>query len=114
MASLQWPGYDSWHDNIHVFDHTTATRPYTLEKLAHVVSKAVHKFMTVCPNAQSRQLFRFVLTSLVQQDMSNVQSTERRPDWWLRTIRFEDLVLLELRHVSKGSWQPVLCRVVRQ
>ncbi len=44
---MQWPGYDTWSDNIHAFDHTNAVNPITLARLAHVVAKEVRRFLTV-------------------------------------------------------------------
>ena len=39
--------------------------------------------------------------------MGGVQSAAN--GWTLDNINLEEIVLLELRHVSTGSWQPVLC-----
>lgn len=39
-------------------------------------------------------------------------SSEESPDWWIRSIPFEQLHLVELRHVATGSWQPVISRVM--
>ena len=49
---------------------------------------------------------------LLAQDLATVASTETRQDWWLSNVRFNELYLVELRHVSQGSWQPVLCWAV--
>lgn len=42
------------------------------------------------------------------QDMSTVRSTEADQSWWLNRIPLNQLVLLEIRNVSPGSWQPVI------
>lgn len=38
--------------------------------------------------------------------MRNVRGTE--PDWLISRYQFGNFYLLELRHVSPGSWQPVI------
>ena len=43
--------------------------------------------------------------------MKDAASQEVFTDWQLTQIRLEDLCLVELRHVSKGAWQPVLSRM---
>ena len=44
--------------------------------------------------------------------MSGTQSSEASPDWHLRNVPVERLKLVELRHVARGSWQPVLYLVL--
>ena len=34
------------------------------------------------------------------------------PEWSLVNVPFDVLYLIELRNVSKGTWQPVLSRVI--
>ncbi|KAJ3548012.1 hypothetical protein NM688_g5346 [Phlebia brevispora] len=88
---ILWPGYEPWSDNVHVYDHSAATHPFTLAKLAHATAKAVKKFL---------------------DNMGSVPSREPRADWNVSAVPFASLRLVELRHVSTGSWQPVLTRVV--
>ena len=40
--------------------------------------------------------------------MLTVQSQDAQ--WALQTTQFQQLYLVELRNVSRGSWQPVICR----
>jgi hypothetical protein len=47
-----------------------------------------------------------VLNALLQ-DMYESENTE--PRWALNQMHFGNLYLLELHHVSQGSWQPVIC-----
>ncbi|EKM52713.1 uncharacterized protein PHACADRAFT_31187 [Phanerochaete carnosa HHB-10118-sp] len=83
---INWPGYQSWSQVVHAFDHSYETRPITIAKLAHEIAKNVR---------------------LLKSDMRGVACSSA--DWSLDQINVEELVLVELRHVSTGSWQPVLC-----
>ena len=48
-----------------------------------------------------------------QQHAYDIDNDEHTHAEWLPTnIEWQDIVLLELRHVSNASWQPVLCRAV--
>ena len=47
-----------------------------------------------------------MLTGALVQEHTNSPSSE--PDWHLSRYPLDKLYLLELRHVSEGSWQPVL------
>ncbi|KAI0742184.1 hypothetical protein BC629DRAFT_1599789 [Irpex lacteus] len=85
-----WPGYDKWMKHMHVYGHTTDRPPITKALLAFHVARLIKEF---------------------REDMNNKQSTDQSSrDWWLPNVPFDRLILLELRHVSPGSWQPVLCR----
>ncbi|KAJ3553987.1 hypothetical protein NM688_g3334 [Phlebia brevispora] len=86
---INWPGYESWSDGLHVVDHNT--QPYTLARLAQVIAKTIQKFCG---------------------DNAQVRTREPRADWAVNSIPFESLYLLEIRHVSSGSWQPVISRVL--
>lgn len=80
-----WPGYDRWHH-----ENSLDARPgRTLEQVARQVAARIWEF---------------------HQAMSTVPGGN--PDWDLRNVPFRDLYLVELRNVSQGSWQPVLCRRV--
>ncbi|KAI0347635.1 hypothetical protein BDW22DRAFT_1349660 [Trametopsis cervina] len=60
------------------------------------------------------KLAQYVVKGVRQclQEMSRSStSKDPRPDWHITRYSFEKLVLLELRHVSVGSWQPVLAVV---
>ena len=109
-STSQWPGYQPWHYVFHIYDHAYESKPITLAKLAHEVAKAVRQFKQVSTNPSlSRQLG---LTSCNIQDMNGIASTEQ--GWSVNNVKLESLFLLELRHVSTGSWQPVLIWNARQ
>ncbi|KAI0739296.1 hypothetical protein BC629DRAFT_1299979, partial [Irpex lacteus] len=86
---LRWPGYSPWSDVIHVYDRTHSVNPITLRKLAQLL-------------AQKMQAFRDELRDYPYNESSGVDG------WQLQHFPIERLVLLELRYVSQGSWQPVL------
>ena len=91
-----------------ITDNTVNRQPFTLAQLAHAIAKAVHKFYLVRVTQSSAE--RGTNTRRLQ-DMRQVRSAETSSDWWLSQIDISDLYIMELRHVSKGSWQPVLsCR----
>ena len=52
-----------------------------------------------------RRYIAFAVAQAVEKAL-NRDGGEWRLDGW--AIRFSDLHLLELQHVSEGSWQPVL------
>ncbi|GJE88275.1 hypothetical protein PsYK624_043580 [Phanerochaete sordida] len=85
---MNWPGYANW------FKHFTIPAAAGLCKkgpLAREVARQVQDFL---------------------QTMSgNIPAPDAR-NWNVANIRLEDLVLLELRQVSQGSWQAVLCLIV--
>ncbi|KAI0764115.1 hypothetical protein BC629DRAFT_923830 [Irpex lacteus] len=85
---ILWPGYGPWGKWPSVYSHTGDRRPITRAQLASLIARKVQEFY---------------------EAQSAVPSTEQSPDWWVSRIPFERLLLLELRHVSPGSWQPVLC-----
>ncbi|GJE92955.1 hypothetical protein PsYK624_091140 [Phanerochaete sordida] len=85
---IHWPGYQDWRfeNGIDVFDHTHNANPQTLERIVQKVARLVRTFY----------------------DEMRVNGS-REQDWCLDRINFDDLYLVELRQVSKGSWQPVIC-----
>ncbi|EKM52681.1 uncharacterized protein PHACADRAFT_211903 [Phanerochaete carnosa HHB-10118-sp] len=86
---LEWPGYAPWNCNIQGTERAGHSEPVLLSVLAERVAHAVEKF----------------LAKSVQQ---NADIPPSKPGWNVDAIRFEGLSLVELRHVSEGSWQPVL------
>ncbi|KAI0347632.1 hypothetical protein BDW22DRAFT_1423922 [Trametopsis cervina] len=87
-----WPGYDMWADDIRiVMGSFSDPTPITRAKLAHNVAKGVRQCL---------------------YGLSTEASKDPRPDWHVTRYSFEQLVVLELRHVSSGSWQPVLAVVL--
>ncbi|KAJ3553627.1 hypothetical protein NM688_g3507 [Phlebia brevispora] len=83
---IEWPGYPSWSQNINVVDRTRAANPITKGKLANTIARAVRSFF---------------------EDNVNAGTDGSAPGWVLRNIRYDNLYLLEFRHVSVGSWQAV-------
>jgi len=86
---INWPGYLPWFDVLHVYDHSYNANPITLHKLAVALTQKIK----LCLDDLSRATYN---------------ARARDPEWIAENIRIEDLVLMELRHVSAGSWQPVL------
>ncbi|KAI0812640.1 hypothetical protein BC629DRAFT_1589375 [Irpex lacteus] len=85
---VNWPGCQAWSDSIGV--HTTHNGQPTFitkSKLACAVAKAIQRFY---------------------KGYHRSDQWEINAGWTPKDIRFEDLILYELRHVSKGSYQPVL------
>ncbi|KAI0343678.1 hypothetical protein BDW22DRAFT_1198434 [Trametopsis cervina] len=84
---IMWPGYSSWtHESITVRHHGPSSTAFSMEELARVMSTRIQGFYT---------------------EMANTNNTE--PQWNLRLLPFNRLYLIELRHISPGSWQPVIC-----
>ncbi|GJE92895.1 hypothetical protein PsYK624_090530 [Phanerochaete sordida] len=85
---ILWPGYEPWvlRNAIDVGGQQNAR---TLVHIANQVANRVREFY---------------------DNQRAVVGTE--PDWNLSNIPFEDLYLVELRNVARGSWQPVICRRV--
>jgi len=90
---LEWPGYRQWSRQIPTKDFRSPPQPITLAKLAKNVAKCVQRFMQ---EAKSLPM---------DEDTSD-------PRWRIgggsHDIKFEDLVLVSIHHVSLGSWQPQL------
>lgn len=87
---ILWPGYHSWSK---AFPTKTWKKPRTLltrALLAKKVAELIKKFYNERCNARV--------------DGSNGE-WRIGPDG----IHLDDLVLVSLRHVSQGSWQPILC-----
>ncbi|KAI0692325.1 hypothetical protein BC835DRAFT_1357698 [Cytidiella melzeri] len=106
---IWWPGYERWIKHIHVYGHSSDRPPITKALLAFHIARLVHEFRQV--SQACYLLFKRIRAQHRHgQEMAHKQSTEERRDWWTTNIPFEQLVLLELRHVSLGSWQPVMCR----
>ena len=92
---LEWPGYRQWSRQIPTKDFRRPPQPITLAKLAKNVAKCVQRFMQ---EQQAKSL-------PMDEDTSD-------PRWRIgngsHDIKFEDLVLVSIHHVSLGSWQPQL------
>lgn len=80
--------------------------PITMHKLVTAVALKIKmclevSFLVVCQ--------AIAVNIVTTKDLRHAASAESKPDWWAANYPPERLVLLELRHVSAGSWQPVLC-----
>ncbi|KIK53907.1 hypothetical protein GYMLUDRAFT_178209, partial [Collybiopsis luxurians FD-317 M1] len=89
-----WPGYDPWSRAILSKDLRSPPGPITKAKLAKNIAKCVQRFL------QEKH----------KKSAENVES--RWPasgsDPGSTHIKLEDLILVSLHNVSKGSWQPQL------
>ncbi|KIJ20813.1 hypothetical protein PAXINDRAFT_165652 [Paxillus involutus ATCC 200175] len=87
---LQWPGYRPWTKQIPTMDFKNPKGPITKLKLAKNIANCVRRFIEA------------VDSKAMEPD------SDRRWKVGKRNIKVEDLVLVSLHHVSKGSWQPQL------
>ncbi|KAG1746700.1 uncharacterized protein EDB91DRAFT_1049172 [Suillus paluster] len=87
---LQWPGYRSWTKQIPTMDFKSPKGPITRAKLAKNIANCVKRFIEVRPTKRMEM------------------EADRRWRVGNRYIRMEDLILVSLHHISKGSWQPQL------
>lgn len=83
---INWPGYEPWHKHVNVANNSEHINK---ARLAYEVAKEVQRFYS---------------------EMGHNRGKER--DWRVEVVPFEQLVLIELRHVGTGSWQPVLARAM--
>jgi len=84
---INWTGYADFQHQMNAKEHSQAAAPIPKWKIAMCVAQAVHEFYAHCTPAG--------------RDID-------RQDWDVCTKPFDKLRLLELHHVSSGSWQPVL------
>ncbi|KAF7794581.1 hypothetical protein EIP86_005716 [Pleurotus ostreatoroseus] len=83
---IEWPGYLPWSQNMNVVDRSRAANPITKGKLANNIARALYAFF---------------------QEHRTVEPDGTARGWEVVNIPFDRLFLLELQHVSVGSWQPV-------
>ncbi|KAF8449094.1 hypothetical protein L210DRAFT_3523883 [Boletus edulis BED1] len=88
---IQWPGYPSWSKQIPTMDFKTPKGPITRAKLAKNIATCLRRFVQSVKNKP------------MEADSDRRWKVGER-----QHIRVEDLVLVSLHHVSKGSWQPQL------
>ncbi|KAI0692327.1 hypothetical protein BC835DRAFT_61314 [Cytidiella melzeri] len=87
---IEWPGYRSFSTSIAIQVNLQGeSQIVTKAKLAQAVARAVKKFF------ESPEHTRFIPPEDFKQ-------------WSLSKVKFDKLFLYELRHVSPGSYQPVL------
>ncbi|KAG9312927.1 hypothetical protein JVU11DRAFT_6361 [Chiua virens] len=87
---IQWPGYQSWSKQIPTKDFRNPKGPITKAKLAKNIATCIKHFI---------------------EDMQGKPMEAESDKRWKvgeRYIKVEDLILVSLHHVSKGSWQPQL------
>lgn len=87
---VEWPGYRSWTKQIPTNDFKTPKGPITRAKLAKNLANCVKRFIEWA----------------AKQPMET--NADRRWKVGPKHIKVEDLMLVSLHHVSKGSWQPQL------
>lgn len=87
---IEWPGYRSWTKQIPTNDFKTPKGPITRGKLAKNIANCVRRFIEWAE----------------KQPME--ADSDRRWRVGRKHIKLEDLILVSLHHVSKGSWQPQL------
>ncbi|KAG2070213.1 hypothetical protein BDR04DRAFT_1155820 [Suillus decipiens] len=87
---LQWPGYRAWTKQIPTMDFKSPKGPITRAKLAKNIANCVKRFI------EEKEMERMEMEA------------DRRWRVGTRYIRMEDLILVSLHHISKGSWQPQL------
>jgi len=89
---IQWPGYKSWSKTIAALDWTKDRSPIPRVKLAEAVATAV------------RDLFEKYRNQSYDADCA---------EWNIgpNGIRLEEVCLVSLHQVSRGSWQPGLCLI---
>jgi len=87
---LNWPGYQPWSRQIPTRDFRNPPGPITRSKLAKIVAKSVARF--------------------IAEHQGRPMEEDGDPNWAVgdHKIEVNDLVLMRLDHVSKGSWQPQL------
>ncbi|KAF8845191.1 hypothetical protein BDN67DRAFT_893484 [Paxillus ammoniavirescens] len=85
-----WPGYRPWTKQIPTMDFKKSKGPITKIKLAKNIANCVRRFIEAGDS------------KAMEPD------SDRRWRVGKRNIKVEDLVLVSLHHVSKGSWQPQL------
>lgn len=84
---LRWPGYGNWSRQIPTKDFRSPPCPITRSKLAKNIARTVERF--------------------IKEKARAAMDTDEDPGWKVGPghITIDDLVLVGLQHVSKGSWQ---------
>lgn len=96
-----------WSRQIPTKDFRSPPLPITRSKLAKNVAKTVQRFIEV--SSDGHVIYVVVLTLVFQsQEVKDRRMEDPRKHCWRvgnRAIGVDDLILLGLEHVSKGSWQ---------
>ncbi|GJE88278.1 hypothetical protein PsYK624_043610 [Phanerochaete sordida] len=87
---INWPGYSGWCKHL--------TIPSSLGR---------------CTKGRlAMEIARYITLFLNDMRQATPSEDTRRSGWEITNCGPEDMVLLEIRKVSRGSWQPVLCRII--
>jgi len=90
---INWPGYNSWSRQIPTRDFRNPPGPITRAKLAKNVAKSVARFIVEMTGKP------------MEEDADAAWQVGPAPHF----IHINQLALVRLEHVSKGSWQAQLC-----
>ncbi|GJE88849.1 hypothetical protein PsYK624_049360 [Phanerochaete sordida] len=102
---ILWPGYVLWRRKLILNDPTRKAGAMTLEQLAQRIAMQLRDFCEA-----SASLLPYISPrSQCCTEQAKCQESPGEPDWQIVPGCFEELYLIELRHVSQGSWQPVIC-----
>ena len=109
--SFQWHGYQPWSRQIPTRDFKATPGPITKEKLAKSIAKVVDRFITVSSFPITGVNHLILLPPIFQETTETQMVYGSNPAWKVGDggIGLDDLVLIALLHVSRGSWQVVLC-----
>lgn len=88
---INWPKISKWTEQFATLNHKRERQPITLNKAAVLVARKIERF------------FNWARTQMEEARTPTESCEWKLGDNW---IRLEDLVLLALRRVSRGSWQP--------
>ncbi|EJD07501.1 uncharacterized protein FOMMEDRAFT_73265 [Fomitiporia mediterranea MF3/22] len=88
---LNWEGYDPWSRQIPTRNFKVPQGPITRKVLAKNIAKTVQRF--------------------IDEHIDRQLPPNSNPAWQVGPgrIEFNDVVLLSIHHVSRGSWQANLC-----
>ncbi|KAF9650499.1 hypothetical protein BDM02DRAFT_1381798 [Thelephora ganbajun] len=89
---LEWPGYMSWSRQVRILDSRSVRQSISREKLAYEVAKTVSAFA----QPQNRK----------RSSAEGALCRDRTWDIGEGGLGLDDLVLVRVENVSKGSWQP--------
>ena len=109
--SFQWHGYQPWSRQIPTRDFKSTPGPITKDKLAKSIAKVVDRFITVSSFPVVNMSRLTLLSSIFKETKDTQMIYGSNPAWKVGNgdITLDDLVLIALLHVSRGSWQVVLC-----
>jgi len=88
---IEWPGYLPWNNSLLTRDYRKTPGPITKGRLAKNLASCIYKFIEKKKTTRRMEI-------------------DADPVWRIgdRRIKYEDLILVSLHHVSQGSWQPQL------